>query len=175
MLTTTTSRQTQISQARCHFCKRVLSDKQSIARGSGPECAEKLARMMAAVDAGTAIEKTLGDYKLLTLGARLRQLLRIENVKPNSAKLQADLHTARMNYARRVEYLAQMGMMTIPEPEPTFAPVAPTDEAINAMATAEPMIERRELRVDGVVERMPLSDAVRAILDESFFAANSRR
>jgi len=175
MLTTTTSRQPQVSKARCNFCRRVLTDSQSIARGTGPECAEKLARLLAACDAGLAIEKSVGDYKLFTLGAKLRQLLRIETVKPNSAKLQADLHEARKRYAARVEHLASEGMLTIPEPEPTCAPVAPTEADINAMATAEPMIERRELRVDGVVERMPLSDATRAIQDESFFAANNRR
>jgi hypothetical protein len=172
---TTTSRQPQTVKARCQFCRRVLTDSQSIARGTGPECAEKLARMLAAVDAGRAIETTIGDYKLFTLGAKLRQMLRLETVNPTSKKLQADLHTARMNYARRVEYLASQGMLTIPEPEPTGASVAPTDSEMTAMAQSEPTIERRELRVGGKVERLPLTEAVIVIQNESFFAANNRR
>lgn len=121
----------QSSQPRCKFCKRTLTDERSIARGAGDECAGKLAQMMAAVDAGLATENTIGDYKLHTLGARLRQLQRIEVVKPNSAKLQDDLHTARANYARRVEYLASQGFLTIPEVSdlPANAPHAPAPDA----------------------------------------------
>lgn len=102
---------------------------------------------MAAVDAGLAVEKTIGDYKLITLGAKLRQLLRIEVVKPNSAKLQDDLHVARANYARRVEYLAAQGFLTIFDVSefPANAPQAPAPDAPNGEAASSDSPLGREL------------------------------
>lgn len=174
-----TATQTKVVTARCQFCKRTLTDAASIARNAGPECSAKLAQQTAAIDTGKAIEKALGDYSLLTKGAHLRTMERLEcrytseNVAVPLA-LQRDLQAARVAYARRVEYLASQGILTICEPETVLAP---TDEALVEMAAGnvEPTIERRQLCKGGTVERMPLSDAVIRIQGESFSAAASRR
>jgi hypothetical protein len=106
----------QSRHTRCELCGEVLTDKESIARGIGPVCANKQKSIYALVAAGADAERCgLGDYQLTTRGSKLRQLQRIA-VRYSEAipsNLRRDLHNAEKHYAQRVAFLAKQGFVTV--------------------------------------------------------------
>lgn len=101
---------------RCHECGEVLTDKESIARGIGPVCAQKASSRLTVIDAGRNAESYgLGDYELTTRGSRLRSLQRIATRYSETIplQLQRDLVKAEKHYAARVTFLAKQGFLTV--------------------------------------------------------------
>lgn len=126
------------ARPKCQICKRRLTDSESIARGTGPECAGKLAEINAAYDAGVKYLQTSGDYKLAKAMADVKQLDRIGVARgTNDPRWHADMHAARVAVARRATELAKQGFLTIQFPAAPNTPDVSESEIAPSLSDYE--------------------------------------